>query len=139
MKFLSIAALLLFACAHANDSNVRPPVTKDDIRIVRRAAEILDSPEKWNRQDNRQCPADAKTFSIYCALEKATLEINGDFKHRGAAMQETRFVVDELTKDRDYDHRLMDYNNDPRTTFADMQNVFRLAEKRITERLANEK
>jgi uncharacterized HAD superfamily protein len=39
---------------------------------VKRARRILDSPEKWNRADTRQCPPDAKTFSLYCALEKAT-------------------------------------------------------------------
>jgi hypothetical protein len=29
----------------------------------------------------------------------------------------------------------MDYNNDPRTTFADVQTFFALLEKRISERL----
>ena len=133
-----IAALLLFAALQVDDSNVRPPVTQDDVKIIRRAERILNSPKKWNRHDNRQCPPDAKTFSIYCALEKATFEITGDFKHRGAAMQEARFVIDELTKDRDYDHRLMDYNNDPRTTFKDVQKVFRLTEKRIEARLTEQ-
>jgi hypothetical protein len=71
-----------------NDSDVRPPVTKDDVRIVQRARQILNSPEKWNRADNRICPAEAKAFSLYCALEKATDEVSGNFKHRGAAMQE---------------------------------------------------
>ena len=27
-----------------------------------------------------------KTFSLYCALEEATKEVSGDFKHRGAAI-----------------------------------------------------
>jgi hypothetical protein len=35
-----------------------------------------------------------------------------------------------------YNHRLMDYNNDPSTTFADIQNVLRLMEDRIAKRLA---
>src|SRR5215470_1661478 len=58
-----------------SDSNVRPPVTRADLQIVKRAREILDSPSKWNRADNRVCPADARTFSLYCALEKATIEV----------------------------------------------------------------
>jgi hypothetical protein len=119
-----------------DDSEVKPPVTQADIRIVQRASAILDSPSKWNRADNRICPADAKTFSIYCALDKATLEINGNFQHRGAAMQEARFVIDDLTRNRNYNHRLMDYNNDPTTTFADVQKVFQLLEDRIKKELA---
>jgi hypothetical protein len=120
-----------------DDSDVRPPVTKADIAIVKRAGKILNSPSKWNRADNRICPADAKTFSLYCALEKATDEVTGNFEHRGAVMQEARFVVDEIAPNRvNYRHRLMDYNNDPTTTFADIQRVFRLLDARIRKRLA---
>jgi len=118
-----------------DDSNARPPVTQADLQIVRRAREILDSPAKWNRADNRVCPAAAKTFSLYCALEAATIELSGKAEHRGAALQEMRFVIDEIAADRNYDHRLMDYNNDPTTTFADIQEVFRITESLITLRL----
>jgi hypothetical protein len=119
----------------ADNPSVRPPITKADLQIVRRAREILDSPSKWNRADNRQCPAGAKTFSMYCALQMATNEISGKSDHRGAALQEVRFVIDEIAADRDYNHRLMDYNNDPTTTFADIQEVFRITESLITLRL----
>jgi hypothetical protein len=123
----------------ADDPEVRPPVTKADVKIVQRAREILSSPSKWNRADTRACPADAQTFSLYCALEKATNEVTGNFKHRGAAMQETRFVIDEVAPNRsNYQHRLMDYNNDPTTTFADIQNVLKLVEQRVAKRLIEE-
>ena len=119
----------------AGDSRADPPVTRDDVRIVQRAKQILSSPAQWNRADTRMCPADAKTFSMYCAIEKATDEVSGNFEHRGAAMQQARFVIDEITRNRDYQHRLMDYNNDPTTTFADVQKVFQLVEDRIAQRL----
>ena len=79
--------------AQTDDSNARPPVSKTDIDIVRPAAQILNSPDKWNRADNRECPTAAKAFSLYCALEKATDEMTRGFQHRGAAMQEARFVI----------------------------------------------
>ena len=115
------------------------PVSKIDIQIVERAAKILNSPAVWNRNDNRECPDGAKRVSIYCALEQATKEIAKNFEHRGAAMQETRFVIDELVPNSTYEHRLMGYNNDPKTTFADVQKVFRLTVKRIEKRIAEEK
>lgn len=120
------------------DSNAHPPVAKEDILIVQRARKILDSPSKWNRADTRACPADAKIFSIYCALEKATVEVTGNFEHRGAAMQEARFVIDDIAPNRNYEHRLMNYNNDPTTTFADVQKVFTLLEDRIAKRLSEQ-
>ena len=137
----SLAASFLFVgglFAQADDSNARPPVTKTDIEIVKRAAQILDSPAKWNRADNRVCPPRARTFSLYCALERATDEVTKNFKHRGAAMQEARFVIEEIAPEANrYNHRLMDYNNDPKTTFADIQGVFWLLEKHIAMRLAS--
>jgi hypothetical protein len=121
----------------ADDSDARPPVTKADLQIVQRARDILSSPAKWNRTDTRVCPETAKTFSLYCALEKATDKVSGKFDHRGAAMQEARFVIDDIAPNRkNYQHRLMGYNNDPTTTFADIQKVFRLLEERITKRLS---
>src|SRR6476620_467566 len=117
------------------DSNVRPPVMKADLQIVKRAREILDSPSNWNRADNRECPAEAKTFSLYCALQMATIEIGGKAEHRGAALQEARFVIDEIAADRKYEQRLMNYNNDPTTSFADIQEVLRITESLITLRL----
>lgn len=118
-------------------SESRPAVTETDVRIVRRAKEILDSPGKWNRADNRICPPGARTYSLYCALEKATQEVSNKFEHRGAAMQEARFVIEDIAPNAPYyDHRLMDFNNDPSTTFFDVQKFFQFLEERITRRVA---
>jgi hypothetical protein len=65
--------------------------------------------------------------------------VSGNFQHRGAAMQEARFLIDEITAKRDYQHRLMDYNNDPTTTFTDIQKIFRTLEDRIRKRLKDAK
>ncbi|HEX4228981.1 MAG TPA: hypothetical protein VHZ07_09935 [Bryobacteraceae bacterium] len=55
----------------------------DDLRIAQRARKILGSETVWNPADNRECPPNRKTLSLYCALEKATLEVTGGFEHRG--------------------------------------------------------
>jgi hypothetical protein len=122
-----------------DDPEAHPPVTKADVLIVQRARVILDSESKWNRADTRVCPADAKTFSLYCALEMATDEVSGNFEHRGAAMQEARFVIDEIAPNsKNYHHRLMDYNNDPATTFADVQRFFQILNNHVARRLKEE-
>jgi hypothetical protein len=67
---------------------------------------------------------------------RARFSIRHRFEHRGAAMQEARFIIDEeLAKGNHYDHRLKDYNNDSKTTFADVQRFFDLLEARIQKRL----
>jgi hypothetical protein len=145
MKAISLMLFAVCALASAQDSkfggpsDAKPPVSEGDLRIVQRAREILNSPAKWNRADNRQCPATETTYSLYCALEKATEAVSKKFEHRGAAMQEARFAIDEvLAKGNHYEHRLMDYNNDPKTTFADVQKFFILIEERIKKKLAEQ-
>lgn len=131
--------VMLGASRAADDSTVRPPVSKTDLLIIQRAGRILSSEAVWNRTDDRIYRPDATTFSLYTAIEKATLDVGGKFAHRDAAMQEARFAVEEIAPKKNYAHRLMDYNNDPATTFADIKHVIALTEARIVNRLKREK
>jgi hypothetical protein len=102
-----------------------------DREILERASKIITSDSVWNRADNRKCPADAKTWSIYCAEEKAMIEATGGFHHRRPASELVRVIVDERSKGKDYSHRLMDYNNDKSTRLSDVQSLFAEAIARI--------
>jgi hypothetical protein len=102
-----------------------------DREILERAAKIIASDSVWNRADNRKCPATATTWSIYCAVEKAEIEVTGGFHHRRPAGELVREIVDERAKNRNYSHRMMDYNNDPTTTLADVRRLFAEALARI--------
>ncbi len=98
-----------------------------DQKIVREAAVILSSEAAWNRGDNRECPATATTWSIYCAMEKATFDVTGGSHHRRPALEVVREIVDKRTATRAYHHHLMGYNNDPTTHLDDVQSLFKEA------------
>ena len=102
-----------------------------DREILLRAMTIISSDSVWNRADNRQCPTTATKWSIYCAVEVAQIEVAGGFHHRRPAGELVREIVDERTKTRNYNHRMMDYNNDPTTTLADVRSLFAEALARI--------
>jgi len=110
-----------------------------DEQVIRRAAEILSSPAVWNRADNRRCAPDATRWSIYCAGVQAVEEVTGGTEgghgidHRRPALEVIRGVVDDRSKGRNYGHDLMGYNNDPTTTFADVQSLFSEAFKRVSD------
>ncbi len=104
-----------------------------DRAIVERASAILSSVAVWNRADDRKCPNAATTWSIYCAMEKATIAVTGGFAHRRPALEVVRTIVDERTAHRNYDHRLMDYNNDPRTQLSDVKSLFDEALTRMND------
>ncbi|MGB6984422.1 MAG: hypothetical protein WBD74_00455 [Candidatus Aquilonibacter sp.] len=104
-----------------------------DREIVRRSAAMLSSTNVWNRKDNRKCAQGATSWSIYCAMEAATAEVTGGMDHRRPAMEVVREIVDDRTAGRGYNHRLMNYNNDPATTLADVASLFREALERMND------
>ena len=52
------------------------------------------------------------------------------------ALQEVRFAVEDVTKGIEFEHRMMDYNNLPSTTFSDIKHVIKMATDRVSARLA---
>ena len=111
-----------------------PRITAVDIRVVDRARAILGSPNVWDRHGTQQCAAGQKTVSIFCALERASEEITGDFDEVSPVMREARGVVDFVAA-KTYEARLVDYNNDPATTFANVQTLFRILRNRLSRRV----
>lgn len=123
--------------ANGNARPAGPPVTENDLHVIARTREILDTPEKWNHSDTANCTADATTFSLFCALQKASTEVTGSFDNRGAAVQEVRFAIDDLVgNSKHYNSRLTDFNNDSSTTFENIQAVLRTSENSLTEKMA---
>ena len=115
------------------------PVSEEDVRILQRADKILASAAVWNRHDTRVCKPTDRTWSLFCALEKASLDVLGEYRHREVALQEVRFAVEDATKGQDFEHRLMDYNNLPSTRFEDIKRVLKVATDRVAARLERQK
>lgn len=113
------------------------PVTADDLRILVKAEELLKDDSVWNRKDDRECQDDEATGkrSLFCALQKACVDVLGSYDHRRAALQEVRFAVEDATRGRDFEHRLRDFNNLPETRLADIKRVLWVAKERVKSRL----
>jgi hypothetical protein len=118
-----------------DDSDIAPAPTAADLAVLRRADQLLSSPSAWNHFGDRTCDPQARSWNLYCALHRASLDVSGVACHRSAAMQEVRWVVDERTRGIDLQHRLMDYNNLPSTTFLDIKGVLADAIRRMEAKL----
>ena len=120
------------------------PVTVQDLQTLERATALLGSESAWNRNDDRQCADDEAIDkrSLFCALQRASADVYGSHDpykvadHRRVALQEVRFAVEEATRGRELNHRLMDFNNLPDTTLADIQRVLAQATARVQARLS---
>jgi len=115
------------------------PVTNDDLRILLKADELLKDESVWNRKDDRECNDDeaAGKRSLFCALQKACIDVLGAYDHRRVALQEVRFAVEDATRGQDFEHRLRDFNNLPATRLADIKRILRVATDRVKSRLKN--
>ena len=118
-----------------DDADVEPTPTMADLNVLRRADTLLSDPSAWNHFGDRDCDAAAHSWNLYCVLHRASLDVMGVACHRSAAMQEVRWVVDDRTRGVDLAHRLMDYNNLPTTTFADIKGVLAEAIRRLAAKL----
>ncbi|MEO8366451.1 MAG: DUF3833 family protein [Pseudoxanthomonas sp.] len=110
------------------------PVSVKDLEILDRANTLLANESAWSRKDTRECPPGAKSLSLFCALQKASIEVLGAYDHRRAALQEVRFAIEDATAGREFEHRLMDYNNLPETQFSDIKNILVAARAKVSAR-----
>lgn len=110
-------------------------VDRFDIAILEHARSLLD-PASWDREDDRECVVNDSGTSLFCALRMATIAVDGAYSHRRTALQEVRFAIEDIRPGVEYDHRLMDFNNAPDTSFDDVIAVLSLARERAATRLA---
>jgi len=70
------------------------------------------------------------------AAQNTAVATSDELERRDVALQEVRFAVEDATKGKEFEHRLMDYNNLPSTTFADIKRILKVATDRVSGRLA---
>jgi len=97
-------------------------VSQIDLDILVRVKALLADQGQWARDGHARCEP-TSSRSLFCALKIAQMEITGTYDHRLPAMQEVRFVIDDLFPERWTAHRLMEFNAHPQTTFADVRLV----------------
>ena len=111
--------------------------TETDLQILQRALEILHDESVWHKTDERVCNDDEKqgSWSMFCALYQASLDVTSEYLHQRPAMKEVRQVIREITNNRPFEHGIKDYNNLPETTFDDVMNVLEIAIKRLNKKV----
>jgi hypothetical protein len=117
------------------DEGAEAPPSQIDLDIFLAARELLRDEALWDREDDRDCENDGSRISLYCALARSTAAKMGRYQHRQPAMQAVRRVIAAEWPERVVDHRLMNFNNDPRTTLDDVRRLFTLAEESLRSTL----
>ncbi len=101
------------------------PFTEDDLKIIQLASDMLSEPKYWHKQDDRICEDDLanKSYSLFCALKIASLAVEQKYNHRNAVLQKLRHLINEKDPNKQWNHRLMDFNNQEETTYEDIISI----------------
>jgi hypothetical protein len=135
--FLFVLFTFQLVNGQVNEENRNLVFDSADLKIIQRAGSILSDSLKWNKQDDRECTDDITTgnYSLYCALYKASIDVTGEYVHRRAAMQIVRFTLEKYENGRVKNHRLMDWNNHPDTTFKEVKKVLQESIEAVKKQL----
>jgi hypothetical protein len=102
--------------------------SEDDIAILEDSRRRLDSLGTWDRADDRNCANDAPgSTSFFCLLVSSIERRMGQYHHRQPGLGVLRAVVAARWRDRIRNHPLMDFNNHPLTSIADLRTALDIA------------
>lgn len=107
------------------DRDPKVPCTIEDLHILKLAKKILSEEKYWHKEDDRNCEDDLgnKCYSLYCALKIASVAIEGKYNHRNAVLQELRHLIVEKYPNKEWTHRLLDFNNMKETSYEDIMEI----------------
>ena len=135
LKVLGLAgSLFVAACATGPSGYDVYRITEDDLLILQTARSLLGEEDQWAHHEETQCDLGAVAWTLFCALQKASYDVLGEFQLRRPALEEVRVVVEQLAG-QTFEKRLIDFNNRPETSFEDIQKALDIALGRIRARL----
>lgn len=113
------------------------PFARSDLDIIQKTKALLSTPDQWHKNDDRNCEDDIEngSYSLFCALQASSIEVEGGYNHRNAVMQLVRHQINEYYPGRKWAHRLRDFNNIPETTYETIRAFLEQAEQTITKAL----
>jgi hypothetical protein len=113
------------------------PVTDVDLRIIRKAKDLLREEKFWHKNDDRDCEDDKENqrYSLFCALQSASIEEEGAYNHRNAIMQKIRHTIVDIYPTKEWEHRLRDFNNMPETDYKVLMDLLNRVESQVITEL----
>lgn len=117
------------------------PVTTVDLKIIRKAKKFIKDEKSWHKNDDRNCEDDIEKncYSLFCALQRASIEFEGEYNHRNAIMQKIRQTIVKIYPSKEWKHRLRDFNNMPETDFDILMELLNRVESEVVIELEQKK
>lgn len=107
------------------------PPTVQDLEILERTEAILRDESVWDRSANRRCGSAATTWTLYCALRDATVQVTGEFHDRQPALTIMRAVIQDVFREMSFEQPLVDYNTYDDAILVEMHRLLGSAMNRV--------
>ncbi len=104
-----------------------------EVKIIDNTIRLLSSEKNWNKNDNRICESE-DTYSLFCALYKSSIVVDGDYRHLRPAVKFVRDAIQEKYPKK-YDHVLVDFNNAKEISFKELHDILELAKKNLINKI----
>lgn len=107
------------------DKNYYLIFDNEDLKILKQADAILNDDSKWSKRISVNCPGDKETYSLICALKKASLDVDGKWEEN-PNRPAIRLLFHKLLEDKNRRYildMLEEWNNHPDTTFKDVKDL----------------
>ena len=116
----------------ANPEGFEIPAGDDDLKILARARQILSGPSVWDRRREPACDEDRtkQSWSLFCALSQASLDVTGAARGLRPVWQEARAAAVEVAG-HSFQGALKDFNSSESTTYSDLVKAFDITERRL--------
>ncbi len=111
------------------------PPTYQDLEILELAEATMSDERVWDRSANRRCSPSAVTWTLYCALRDATVEVTGEFHDRQPALVILREVIDGVFREFAFERPLIDYNTYEDAILVEMHRLLSSAQARVRQQL----
>lgn len=111
------------------------PPTRDDLEILTRAEEILWDEGVWDRSASKRCRPGAKTWTLFCAMRDATVEVTGEFHPKQPAVVILENVIQEVFREMAFDDPIVDYNTYEDAILVEMHRLLGQAQAQVRREL----
>lgn len=104
-----------------------------EVKIIENTINLIGSDKVWNKDDNRICESN-ESFSLFCALYKSSIAVDGQYRHLRPAVKYVREAIQKKYPKK-YDHVLVDFNNAEEITLSELHAILESAKEDLIKNI----
>jgi len=106
-----------------------------DLKILEKTDALLSDSSKWNKNTNQECDVADNKYSLFCALNLASVETLGEYSSSRPSIKIVELKIKKYENRRVVRFGIIDWNDHPDTTFEELKQVLKEAIDEVKKQL----